>query len=1119
METNKEQPKHLEFLLEDDFETLLIKSYCRSRRLTLPDKFEELKKLGIRSDEFRYSYYFDEATSWAVKSRKNFSEEDFRVIAHINSLHEPFTASHNNFLEKFLRILDNSELFAKKVTDGVAFDDIAGIKDLLGDTLSSLFLSKWLDAHYLRTGKDMRELEDDVFVCLASETPASTYYPSFFTSWIKAKGLDKDSALRIFSDIAKNNAEAAADFIIQWINHEESLPVDDAFFGLAMGQRTANPIEFDVEDVCRLMTVGGYSIGKFVIEWAEKESLAGRDHFATLIGSKAAGNGIITNLSAWKFDPKKIKEEGFDEDNFLYAVSKLSFNPKLIPNSVVQKVVDCCDLSSDQVLAMAKQEVLKDKKADFISACLDSKNFCKKIDRNFIFKVLDFIENDEEKNKVIESWIRNFKDFSQEDFIVLVNNPGFSLNMWGYKLDFIKDELSAEKIKEIAGKIEDKENRLEFITRSSYYLAKSSAHNLQKLVLEVFNEDPPLLDKYDPESVKKAFSSVKNSDLVGLIKDLYPTNEYLQMAYVEHYSALKCPRISKNQFLGFIGGLENDDIVLDAISPESYYAYWLGREKLTDKEIRDVANNRMHSRYKSLSSVFEGKMAKDFLTPEALEEARKTFDDIDNISLSSLMSFYDIKNQFVDFIAMLKPEILEEVRGKGKFKSSKCYLTPVESGKLEILLGVKLPKAEGLCDLIEESRGKVPPVDFDSYYINFGSVKESYAEDKMADLNSKFREILKSKNPSPEEVAKFFKDLLLIEGDISGDNAVKLCDAVSSNKEEFALIFSQDDGVEKLRNLITTLGDGCIANIGSHISIALNKILIADPDVRILYSAFADGVIGPFLSQGDDKLDHDKKNKFDVLKSRGLKDCSLVPEQFMLAVSHCFVGKSGEQLIEPWGFFKDRGSVLSSDYADCCVNFFVESFGDNLNNFNKLSAKFVTMSILEKKMPELFRHEDLEESRKWYFEMRKGIAQMMEAERKGEVEELDYKVASDDAGRIAAPMPAAPSFADKDKKGFAEDFRAKVRNARDEELQNERREPVLAAFKLPKLSEIAQRYKTPAASPTLAKKQRDPWVGSEYPAPSISHQGAQISDDRQKKDMIEFEKTAKMEKSPKTRAR
>jgi DNA-binding Xre family transcriptional regulator len=362
-----------------------------------------------------------------------------------------------------------------------------------------------------------------------------------------------------------------------------------------------------------------------------------------------------------------------------------------------------------------------------------------------------------------------------------------------------------------------------------------------------------------------------------LSTDLYVTKFSASENYIENFidftkvlhqsEAMQCEfvkelinknRINQNNVMRlkpFIEGLQDNELALDLIDNLSRKGMLVN-----EKDTLSLVKNRSQKQYAFLTEIVGDKDLSDCISEAGIATLKATFgDDLkvgdQSINVSDLISYYDLKNQTPTLFSMLKPEFKQQLRDNFTPSAQILLYKSAELDMLNSLLReegkvfdvkISFVENEKLCDYLEKKVGDISEIDHaKTYQINFENF--GIEEGKKAEINTLFNNLLKSDNPNEAGVAKFFSDLFGIA--LSGDDGENLTIFFQQNKKELAHCFCNENlPKENFESLLTTLRDGCFANIGAQFKKMLYATMIKDEEAQILYAVADDKIFSGIIN-------------------------------------------------------------------------------------------------------------------------------------------------------------------------------------------------------------------------------------------------------------------------------
>lgn len=511
--------------------------------------------------------------------------------------------------------------------------------------------------------------------------------------------------------------------------------------------------------------------------------------------------------------------------------------------------------TQEQIIDCIKQANIEDKNEKFNII----KNFLSLKNESDVVKIIQGAEIDDEfmKSQIIQFFVSNQKhsQIHQNEIIRILKEVG--VNNEDYKSDIIKFFLAkfwfSLKISETN---QDPNSAVLSLTENA------TPDNFVKIIkdFELQNRVDLIVDLF-----KYAYQAPQGNDVKNFIhiaKSLY-SSELMQseliMKGVKFNGVINSNNVQ--DLKPFIEGIKDNELALDLIKTLHV------KEMLKDeKDILSLVKNRSKKQYDFITKILEDRTLDDSISEDGKARLKLIFGDdliVDGelITISQLISYYDIKNQASDLSAMLKPEFKKQLRDNFLPSLEIFLYKPQELEKLNQLLSeegvdfdVKTYFIENkkLCDFLREKVGNIVEVNPETtYQINFkkfifseelheASLEERQKiEQERQEINELFNQILKDLDPDPIMVKDFFSRLLT-EFEFPPDEQNKLKIFFVNNKKEIAHCFCGDEQSSKdFKYSLMTLKDGCFANIGMQFRKALYGTMIDDEEAQIFYK-FAD---------------------------------------------------------------------------------------------------------------------------------------------------------------------------------------------------------------------------------------------------------------------------------------
>ena len=609
-------------------------------------------------------------------------------------------------------------------------------------------------------------------------------------------------------------------------------------------------------------------------------------------------------------------------------------------------------------------------------------------------EVLKSFKNESKKLSFAENWLSKEKsnlDFTElKEFLELSKNEYQKLFFAEKWLSKEKNNLDFTELKEVSELFTDKTNKRSIVVM--WIKKEGDPENKFKKVIEAINRELLLPNKYDFEEIVTKYSIYEFpiSKIPDLCTALYPNNQGLQSELFEEFIQQEQDFLNKPNGKGvlksFVSSLEENELVLKIITAANKKDYL----KLPEIEILNLTSNRLAKKYESIKDQLSKKDILSSLTQDGLEAVRGLFcqnadlsnEDssiLDNKTLADLFSYYDVKNQITDydvknqiteFKSVVKPEILQTLAESFAPSSKSSYIAQEEYLKLQALFNdpqspqsnLELPKVEILTNYLSSKLPPIPAIDADQFQFGASEIllpksptevlssqtaAASSSSQTKPEITEQFRSLLK-KAPAEiksDEVAQFFQNSLKLESPISSDNSSKLLNFFKTNRDQLAFLFQQENGFDKFAGVITSLGDGCVANIATQSKIALYQSIITNPCDQVLFATFQEKISTPILNSGGDRLTGSASG-IDIFKTTAITESLISPDGLANALQEQFF-KDGKKIRDSWELI---GLEIGEGERLYLLENLLES---NPQDFEKKAAQIAAYIILQKTCPEL----------------------------------------------------------------------------------------------------------------------------------------------------------------------
>jgi len=614
-------------------------------------------------------------------------------------------------------------------------------------------------------------------------------------------------------------------------------------------------------------------------------------------------------------------------DDVIEIIKKAEIKNYVAKGNIIQGFLKSSQSSvktSDDVIKIIKDADIKDDSAkeNIIVEFLESERSLGINVEGFVkmIKSAEFNE-DRSKERLIDNFLKSegSSGINVEDFVKMIKSAEF-------KEDWSKERLINDFLKS---------------ERSPNMTPQDLANMMKEVGLQ--NRSDLSTDLYITK-----FSASENyvKNFIDFTKALQP-REAMQFEFVNEF--INKNQINQGNLKGlkpFIERLQDNELALDLINNLS-----MRRMLVNAKDTLSLVKNRSKKQYTFLTKIVGDKDLSDCISVSGIGTLKATFGadlkiNEKPISVSDLISYFDIQNQASLLSAMLKPEFKTELQNNFSPSADKLLYKPQELEKLNQLLclggvtfDVKSYFVENtkLCDYLKDKVGDIKEVDSNTAdqinFTNFG-----IEEHKQAEINTLFNELLKADNPDAEKVKKFFFDLLKvdIDGFDNPDNSEKLKSFFEINKKELAHCFCNKNLSVDI--LLRHLKDGCASNIGTHFKKALYATMIKDEneESKILYSFADKEIISAIINNhGEDIM----VGNFDPLNSDVVRSYLLSPMALVKKLSE-------EKMLTNQISWDIIGKIAGEDKRDAIADG-LKPYSDNTEMYNKKAKEIVSFLIIE----------------------------------------------------------------------------------------------------------------------------------------------------------------------------
>ena len=548
-----------------------------------------------------------------------------------------------------------------------------------------------------------------------------------------------------------------------------------------------------------------------------------------------------------------------------------------------------------------------------------------------IFKAANF-SNDFDKTRVIEGF------FKQEDAVInfLDNIKKFNITDEGQKLDVIERYFSNKKNQDF-----DK------------LLTILSSDQIGDLKYRVDLICDTLKNIY-PDSTDE---TAENLSKLG--NDLYPNIEDLRIKLFQQAIDKKLINKDNIQFLK-LDNIESSDLLLNVLT----YAQSKIPE-IDELDILKLTKGRPYSRYESLSNLLRNATPGNVFSQDGMAQIQGIFDgNINEFTALDILSYFDAKGRVEDFHHMIKKDFKQNIKNEFKPSKDQLLISEEELNKIAKLIGNesvkgKFSKVEGLCQYIKDKVGEFPELNENST-INFKNSifgdneiqkelneKLKELEEIQTKLNNKLKKAFKP-NANNDDIVDFLSSIINpTQQDtdtpvITDTNKSKLLEFFNKSKASISQLLQKEGGFDKFVTTLSTINDGCSANIGNQFHIALYHCLLEDKSDAILYQILSQDIITPILNKGGEVI----LNQPDPLSNTKVRNYHYSPEALFDKVAKVFYDPTKEKKIG-----RNATDVIRDKYGDDKASEIIELLStENNPNFDQDAAQiaaYLTLSHSE----------------------------------------------------------------------------------------------------------------------------------------------------------------------------
>ena len=566
-----------------------------------------------------------------------------------------------------------------------------------------------------------------------------------------------------------------------------------------------------------------------------------------------------------------------------------------------------------------------------------------------IFKAADFA-NDFHRTRVINNYIDK-NHTTPEQFLEIFKEAGFTNAFEKERVIqiFLEQEDTAinflDNIKKF--NITDEGQKIGMIKS---YFSNENNQGFDKL-LHILSSDQIGNLKYRVDlicdTLKKIYPNSTNKTAENLSKlgnDLYPNIEDLRIKLFQQAIDKKLINKDNIQFLK-LDNIESSDLLLNVLT----YAQSKIPE-IDELDILKLTKGRPYSRYESLSNLLRNATPGNVFSQDGMAQIQGIFDgNINEFTALDILSYFDAKGRVEDFHHMIKKDFKQNIKNEFKPSKDQLLISEEELGKIAKSIGDDSVKDKfctvgNLCQYIKDKVGELPVLNED-FTINF---QNSIIDEKtQTKLNNKLKEAFKPSANDNDIVG--FLSLVINPAQQDTDTSVitdtnkrKLLEFFDKSRVEISQLLQKEGGFDKFVRTLSTISDGCSANIGNQFHIALYHCLLEDKSDAILYQILSQDIITPILNKGGEVI----LNQPDPLSNTKVRNYHYSPEALFDKVAKVFYDPTKEKKIG-----RNATDVIRDKYGDDKASEIIELLStENNPNFDQDAAQiaaYLTLSHSE----------------------------------------------------------------------------------------------------------------------------------------------------------------------------
>jgi len=474
----------------------------------------------------------------------------------------------------------------------------------------------------------------------------------------------------------------------------------------------------------------------------------------------------------------------------------------------------------------------------------------------------DDVSIDEFRSSLFGIWLSqdnsecNFRKFTDQISPLFEDEKEYKGAISSWIINASSDELNAANFQEILLSLIQSSKSWDEV--ASQWINQLSSDQKAPYILYAINASGNLFNFANINSFLKKIHDVANY-IPYLCRNLYFHDDDLRANFLMNCLDEEILKSSDTNSLHQSLPLIANDDSASAILTKAFNLF------LKPKDFVAITNNRFVTRYKIVTSILRRYSLEDIISSESYAHFRRIFQH-PNLTITELLAALDINNHISDFLILTSADFKSAMHSITS-PENQGYLSQQEYLKLRALSEerVTYPQIKLLCDYLGTKISPAPDLSDDSYrenyHINFSKYSGMQDEAAQEAASTFFKTLLSLPATAivemKDEIINFCNfitgqsDLATTLSDI---NKTKLCQFFSESKARLAQLLSQQGGIDQLSSCISTLTDGCSANIATQMTLALHQLTISDAADREFYIYFNEQIFTKIVNNDTSDL-------------------------------------------------------------------------------------------------------------------------------------------------------------------------------------------------------------------------------------------------------------------------